>query len=207
MLQILGRSSSINVRKVLWACAEMDLPYQHEPWGAGFRSTQTPQFQALNPNALVPVITDGDFVLWESNAICRYLAMKCGRTDLLPADPRARAVVEQWMDWQATELNYSWRYAFMALVRHSEAHRDPDATTASVRSWNRNMQILEGRLTDTGTYVAGSTFTLADVVIGLATHRWLMTPMSRPELPAVAAYYARLGERPGFRMHGVNGGP
>ena len=98
MLQILGRSSSINVRKVLWLCAEIGVPYQQQMWGTGFQSTQAPEFLALNPNALVPVIREGDFVLWESNTICRYLAGKHHRGDLLPEAPEARARVEQWMD-------------------------------------------------------------------------------------------------------------
>ena len=124
MLKILGRSDSINVRKVLWTCAEIGLPFELEPWGAGVRATQDPAFLALNPNALVPVLRDGDVVLWESNTICRYLAATHGREDLLPQQPAARAAVEQWMDWQAGELNNAWRYAFMSLVRKSAAHTD-----------------------------------------------------------------------------------
>lgn len=196
VLQILGKSESINVRKVLWVCAEMALPYEQEQWGTGFRSPQIPEFEALNPNALVPVIRDGALILWESNTICRYLAAKYGRSDLLPVDPLGRAVVEQWMDWQATELNTSWRYAFMALVRRSAAHTDPPAIAESTRSWNRHMGILEGQLSATGAYV-----------VGLSTHRWFMTPMERPELPAVSAYYERLSERPAFLLHGRNGIP
>src|ERR1700738_5155649 len=137
MLQILGKSTSINVRKVLWLCQELELPYELQHWGAGHRSTQMPEFRALNPNALVPVIKDGSFVLWESNAICRYLAAAHNEAGLLPADLQERALVEQWMDWQAGELNNSWRYAFMSLVRHSAAHTDPEAVAASVSNWNR----------------------------------------------------------------------
>lgn len=207
MLQILGKPTSINVRKVLWLCVEMDLPYALEPWGAGFQSTDTAAFRALNPNALVPVLRDGDFVLWESNAICRYLAAKQGRTDLLPAGPAARAKVEQWMDWQATELNNAWRYAFMGLVRHSPDHQDPALRAASVHSWNRHMQILEDQLQGTGAYVLGEDFTLADIVLGLAAQRWYMAPIERPALPAVQAYCERLNLRPGYRLHGRNGMP
>ena len=207
MLKILGRSSSINVRKVLWLCAELGLEFEQELWGSGFRSTDDPGFRALNPNALVPVLIDGDFVLWESNAICRYLAAAQGRDDLLPADPRARAPVDQWLDWQMGELNKSWSYAFMSLVRHSPAHGDPAAVEASVAAWNRQMAILDAQLGRTGAYATGTTFTLADIGLGLSTHRWFMTPMARPALPAVDAYYARLSERAGFRLHGRNGVP
>ena len=207
MLQVLGKSTSINVRKVLWLCAEMNLAYQHEQWGSGFRSTETPDFLALNPNAMVPVIRDGDFVLWESNAICRYLAAKHGRADLLPTEPARRALVEQWMDWQATELNNAWRYAFMALIRKSPAHAEPEVIQTSVAAWNRHMRILDAQLAKTGAYVTGDAFTLADIVLGLSTNRWFMTPMEHAKLPAVTAYYDRLSEREGFCLHGRNGIP
>ena len=207
MLKILGRSSSINVRKVLWLCAELDLPYEQEQWGTGFRSTDTPEFRALNPNALVPVVLDGEFVLWESNAICRYLAASQGRVDLLPADLRPRALVEQWMDWQLAELNKSWSYAFMGLARKSPAHADPASIEASVAGWNRHMALFDAQLARTGAYATGATLTLADIVLGLSTHRWLMTPMPRPTLAAVEAYYGRLTARPAFRLHARNDTP
>jgi glutathione S-transferase len=201
MLQVLGRRSSINVRKVLWTCDELGLAHTRADWGLGFQSTQAPEFLALNPNALVPVINDDGFVLWESNTICRYLAGRQGRSDLLPADPRARARVEQWMDWQAGELNNAWRYAFMALSRKSPAHTDAAAIAASGHNWNRHMQILDAQLDKTGAYVAGPAFTLADIGLGLSVHRWSMTPIERPALPAVAAYVERLGQFAGFVQH------
>ena len=207
MLQVLGRASSINVRKVLWTCDELGLPFTREDWGIGFQSTQAPAFLARNPNALVPVIDDEGFVLWESNTICRYLAAKHGRGDLLPADAAGRARVEQWMDWQAGELNNAWRYAFMALVRQSPAHTDKPAIESSRHNWSRHMQILDAQLDKTGAYVAGSAFTLADVVLGLSVHRWLMTPIVRPELPAVAAYTERLRQRAGFQQHAAKDTP
>lgn len=177
MLRILGRATSINVRKVVWTCAEIGQQYELEEWGSGIRDTNDPAFLALNPNALVPVILDGDFVLWESNSICRYLASSRNRADILPTTPAARARVEQWMDWQATELNTSWRFAFMSLVRKSPAFSDHAAVAARVRDWNRNMTLLDRRLEQSGAFVVGQDFTLADVVIGLSTHRWFSTPM------------------------------
>jgi glutathione S-transferase len=207
VLKILGKPISINVRKVLWLCEELALPYELEAWGAGYRDPDTPEFRALNPNAMVPVIVDGDAVLWESNTICRYLAGRQGRDDLLPRDPLARARVEQWMDWQGGDLNNSWRYAFMSLVRHSPAHRDPQAVEASAASWNRHMAILERQLGKAGDFATGPAFTLADIVLGLSVNRWLMTPIERPALPLVQAYAGRLATRPGFRRHGCNGSP
>jgi len=207
MLELFGHAASINVRKVLWTLEEVGLACRHHEVGGRFASPDTPDFRALNPNALVPVLRDGDFVLWESNTICRYLAGRAQRADLLPVEPRARASVEQWMDWQATELNSAWRYVFMARVRQSPAHADPQAIAASEQAWNRSMQILDAQLARTGAHVAGEAFTVADVVIGLSVQRWLHTPMAHPALPAVLAYRERLRARPAFLRHGDNGLP
>ncbi len=197
MMRILGKASSINVRKVLWTASELGIAFEREDWGSGFRSTQEPEFLALNPNAMVPVLVDGDVVLWESNTICRYLATRHGDGSLLPAGALARAKVEQWMDWQATELNNAWRYAFMGLVRGSPAHQDPVQIAAGIAGWNRQMGLLERHLETAGDYVAGGAFSLADIVLGLSTHRWRKTPMDeRPDYPAIAAWMARLEARP-----------
>lgn len=207
MLRILGKASSINVRKVLWTCAELEIPFIREDWGAGFRSTRDPAFLALNPNAMVPVLVDGDVVLSESNTICRYLATRYGGDGaLLPREPVARARVEQWMDWQATELNNAWRYAFMALVRRSPAHADAAQIELSIAQWNRHMGILEGQLEKTGAYAAEAGFSLADIVLGLSLNRWLMTPMARPaDYPALHAYAELLRLRPACRAFCLNG--
>jgi len=207
MLTILGRASSINVRKVLWLCDELDLAYQREEWGDGFRSTHLPEFMALNPNAMVPVLKDDDFVLWESNAILRYLANAYGGDWLYPHDPQTRAPVDQWIDWQATELNTSWRYAFMSLVRNSPAHQDPRLLAAASKGWAHTMSILNQQLEKTGRYVAGRNFTLADIPIGLAVNRWFETPLEHPDYPAVRTYYERLTERRGYTVWGRNGTP
>jgi glutathione S-transferase len=190
-LRVLGRKTSINVRKVLWTCAELDLRFEHVE--------SDKKLLARNPNAMVPVIEDGDFVLWESNAICRYLAAKQPRATLLPAEPQARARVEQWMDWQATELNSAWRYAFLGLARKSADHVDPKTIAASVESWNQHMRLLDENFAAGGQFVTGEFFTLADVVLGLSTQRWLLTPMEKPHLDALHGYYHRLSVRPAFR--------
>lgn len=204
-MKLLGRLASINVRKVMWTAAQLDLDLDREDWGPGFRSPKEPEYLALNPNGLIPVLIDGDFVLWESNTICRYLANKHAATALLPAEPQVRARVEQWMDWQAGELNNSWRVAFMALVRGQPA--TPEAIAAGVASWNKHMGLLDAQLEKTGSFVTGDTFTLADVVLGLSAQRWQNAPIERVDLPAVQAWLQRLSARPGFADYVGNGMP
>ncbi|MFA7893136.1 glutathione S-transferase family protein [Pseudomonas putida] len=207
MLRILGKASSINVRKVLWACAEFQVPFVREDWGSGFKATDSEAFLALNPNAMVPVIQDGDFTLWESNSIIRYLANCYGPAAFYPGEARTRARIDQWIDWQASDLNASWRYAFLSLVRHSPAHQDPHALANACADWGRNMLILERQLARTGAFVAGRDFTLADIPIGLSVNRWFETPLEHPHLPALRDYYERLSERPAYHEHGRNGTP
>lgn len=207
MLRILGRASSINVRKVLWACAEIGIPFEREDWGSGFKSTDAPEFLALNPNAMVPVIQDGDFTLWESNSIIRYLAARYGDGAVYPSEAKARAMVDRWIDWQASELNRSWSYPFMALVRKSPDYQDSQALAAGCKEWSRNMQILNDQLQATGAYVAGREFSLADIPIGLSVNRWFETPLDHPHLPAVTEYYQRLTGRAGYDVYGRNGTP
>ncbi|MFC0348199.1 glutathione S-transferase family protein [Undibacterium danionis] len=206
MLKILGKASSINVRKVLWTCAEIDLAFELNEFGSGTpNAIDTPEFLALNPNGMVPVIQNDEGTLWESNTICRYLATRYQRVDLLPQNAMLRAQVEKWMDWQATELNNAWRYAFMATVRHSAAHQNSDAIAHSVREWNRHMAILDQRLQTTQAFVGGEQFSLADIVLGLSLNRWRSAPIAHATLPALDAYFERLSLRPGFLKYGANG--
>lgn len=200
MLKVLGKFPSINVRKVTWTCDELGLPYDREDWGIGFRDPHDPAFLKLNPMAQVPVLIDGDFVLWESNTIARYLANAYGGEALLPAAAKPRALIEKWMDWQATELNRTWVPAFHALARGA-AH-PAEAVAASVQRWNAMMGFLDTHLAAGGGHVAGVDFSLADIPVGLSVHRWKYTPIERPSYPAVETYYAKLRQRPAFAANG-----
>lgn len=205
-MKIYGKPTSINVRKVLWTLAELGIEAELCPCGSGFAPIDTTEFRQLNPNALVPVLQDGDFVLWESNSICRYLVRKSGHPTLLGSDLQQMAKVEQWMDWQACELNPAWRYAFMALVRQHPDFTDSAAITQSAQLWQQKLQILDAELAKTGAYICGEDFTLADIVLGLSLNRWLQTPISdRLELPHLAAYQQRLAQRPAAQQFCFNG--
>ncbi|MFC0046856.1 glutathione S-transferase family protein [Rheinheimera tilapiae] len=205
-MQLYGKPTSINVRKVLWTLAELDINAELIPCGSGFAPIDTAEFRQLNPNVLVPVLQDGDFVLWESNSICRYLVRKSGHPTLLGSNLQQMAKVEQWMDWQACELNPAWRYAFMALVRQHPDFSDPAAITQSAQQWQQKLQILDAELAKTGAYICGNDFTLADIVLGLSLNRWLQTPLSdRLELPHLAAYQQRLAQRPAAQQFCFNG--
>ena len=190
-MRILGRVTSSNVRKVLWTADLIGIGYEHEDWGLPLRDPKVPEFLALNPNGTVPVIVDAGFVLWESSAIMRYLGQKGGR-DLWPAEVRERALVDQWLTWQATELLPSWLYAVTAFLAKNPDFKDPERIAQSVDKWSANMRMLEAQLSAGGGYVANGRLSLADLALALSSHRWFSTPFDRPELPAVTEHYQRL---------------
>ena len=194
MLKILGRVTSSNTRKVLWTADELGLAYEREDWGLPIRNPRVPEFLALNPNGLVPVMIDDGFVLWESHAIMHYLA---GGTEsavrLMPDERQRRAVVDQWLDWMQTELVPACGYAFRALGRPTPGYDDKAQIDRSIGLWTDRMLILERQLSDRQ-YVAES-FSLADIALGIAVHRWFATPFDKPAMPNVELYYGRLKGR------------
>ena len=207
MAKLLGQPASINVRKVLWTCHELGLKPDREDWGGSSQSTDCDEFRRFNPKGLVPVWIEDDLILTESNTICRYLAARQSRTDLLPVQAAARARVEAWMDWQATELNSAWRAVFVGRVRKNPAFSDPNLQQASIAEWTRQMTMLNQQLEKTQAFVVGDSFTLADIVLALSVNRWESTPMERPAMPCVAGWMERLAERPGFGLYCRNGYP
>lgn len=194
-LAILGRITSINVRKVTWTADLIGLGYRTEVWGLPHRDPREAEFLKLNPNAQVPVILDDGFVLWESGAIIRYLARK-HRSGLWPGDFRERALVDQWVTWQGTELNPQWGYAVQALMRKNPAYTDAARIEDSTARWSTAMRILEAQLRQTGDFVVNGRLSLADIVIALSAHRWFSTPFDRPDLPAVKAHYQMMKATP-----------
>lgn len=196
MLKVLGRVSSINVRKVLWTLDELGVPYEREDWGVPVRDPHDPAFLRLNPNAQVPVIIDGGFVLWESNVIMRYFEEKDGGHRLLSADFKTRMLEEQWLQWQATELNPQWGYAVQALLRKTPGFDDPAKVEQSLAKWAARIQMLEDRLGETGAFAGGAVFSLADIALGLSMRRWYAISAAVPEFPAVRRYYDALRGRP-----------
>lgn len=199
MIKVWGRLSSINVQKVVWALDELGMAYERVDAGGAFGIVRTPEYLAMNPNGLIPTIEDGGFVLWESNAIVRYLAAKVPEGGLMPADLRTRADADRWMDWQATTATPAMRDVFWQLIRTEPKARDQAAIERSVAASAAAARILDARLADRP-YVAGNAFTMGDIAAGAHAHRWLSLPIARPDLPNLAAWHERLRVRPGARQ-------
>ena len=201
MLTIYGRVNSVNVQKVLWCLAELELDYTRIDAGLEHGKNTEPWYLALNPNGKVPLYQDGSFTLWESNTIVRYLAAKHGHGGLCPASLETRALAERWMDWQLSTLVGPVSIVFQNLIRRAAAERDLAAVERNVREANRAVALLDEHLKQQP-YVAGETFTMGDIPAGATVHRWLeIAAIERPPFPAVRAWRARLAERAGFRAH------
>lgn len=199
MLTIWGRISSVNVQKVAWCADELGLPYERRDVGGKFGGNDTPEYLAMNPNGLVPVIEDEGFVLYESNAIVRYLCAKHGARSMWPEDLRARADVDRWMEWQSTGYTPAMWGAFWQLIRTPAEKRDAGLIESSRAKTEKLSGILDAHLAGRR-FLAGDDFTAADVVVGCAAHRWLNLPISRQARPNLERWYADLKSRPASRQ-------
>lgn len=207
MLKVLGRANSFNVRKVLWLCSELGLPFEREDWGRGFRPTSEPAFLQVNPIGLVPAVIDGGIVLRESNTIVRYLATRYGPDDIYPVDPVRRAAVEQWMDWANYETSISLRGAFLGGMLNEPPWNNPWFIEQGRKQITKEVGQLQEHLRDNGPFMTGASFTIGDIPIGLVVNRWFALNFERPDYPAVAAYYECLSGRPAYMLHVRNGLP
>jgi glutathione S-transferase len=198
MLAIWGRANSVNVQKVLWCCAELQIPHQRIDAGRGFLDTNTEEYRKLNPNKLIPTIVDGDFVLWESNVIVRYLAASYGDKAFYPEDLRTRFHCEQGMDWNATTLWPAIRPIFQLLVRTAPGERNLSSLGTLRNQADATMRILDEHLKDRQ-FVGGEMFTVADIPVGVSAHRWFNLDIERSELPSLSRWYEEIGKRPAFR--------
>lgn len=194
-----GRATSSNVMKALWALHELGLPYERIDVGGAFGKTDTADYRAMNPTGLVPTLQEGDFTLWESNAICRYLARDSA--SLWPAEAHARANVDRWMDAQQTTMNRPMAVVFWGLVRTPADKRDLQAIQAAIHETAKAWRMVDAEVAKHG-FLAGGSLTLADIPWGVHAHRWFNMDylgLERPDMPALKAWYDRLCEREAYQ--------
>jgi glutathione S-transferase len=195
MIKVLGRQTSGNVQKVLFLLEEAGIPYEREDYGRQFNNTQTPEYLALNPNAKVPTIVDGEVVIWESNTIMRYLAASYA-PELSGATPAERAEAERWMDWVICAVNPPYLTMFRD-AKKPPAERVPD--------FDAQAKELVGLLTLADKHLSGREFfalrrlTIADLALGPILKRCCAFPIERPALPQLEAWLVRLEARPAFQ--------
>jgi glutathione S-transferase len=190
-MKIWGRITSLNVRKVVLTAQWLGLRFERIDAGREFGVVDTDAYRARNPNGLVPLLEDGNFELWESNAIVRYLAAKHSLGPLYPAPLEARFDAERWMDWQQTTLNPAGRDAFIQLIRTAPASRDPSAIARSIASSEPLWDLLDHHLAHQP-FIAGPHFTIADIPIACESHRWRNLPVAHPPRPNLDRWYTEI---------------
>lgn len=201
MLTVHGYRPSSNVQVVMWGIGELGLPYRFVERGHAFGGLDSPEFQALTPHRLVPVIEDGDFVVWESCAILRYLAATYGSDAFWPKDPAARARVDMWAEWGKGTLRMNFTGPiFWSRVRTPAARRDEAALTAALARFDRDLATVEAQV-GAGPWLLGESFTVADILVGHQLYRYFTIDIPRVDRPGIAAYYDRLCARPAFAEH------
>lgn len=201
MLKIWGRKSSINVQKVMWAVGELGIAHERIDAGGPFGGLDTEAFGAMNPNRRVPTIDDDGVVVWESNAIVRYLAAKHGAGSLWPVDPGERALSDMWMEWTTADLQPAFvGGVFWALYRTPEPQRNWPAIRQGIARSAILFRILDRHL-EGRDFVAGERLTIGDIAAGAQLYRYYELEIDRPNMSNVEAWYARLKERPAYREH------
>jgi glutathione S-transferase len=200
MLKIWGRPNSINVQKVMWTTAELGVAHQRTDAGMAHGVVGEAWYGDKNPNRLVPMIDDDGLVLWESNVIVRYLAAKHAAGGLMPDTLPQRAQAEMWMDWQQTTLMTGLSPLFLNLIRTPLAQRDAAAIKTGAETAAAAFAMLDRHLAGRD-HMVGDRFTVADIPVGVAAYRWYALPITRPDLPALRAWYERLTQRPAFATH------
>lgn len=198
MIVLWGRLSSINVRKVVFTLQLLGVPFERRDAGGAFGIVRTPDYLAHNPNALVPLLDDDGYMLWESNVIVRYLCARHGEGTLYPVDLQRRFDAERWMDWQQTTLSGAGREAFVQTIRTPATQRRQDLVDASIAATEPLWDRIEARLARSP-YLAGDSFTMADIPIACERHRWRGLPFPHPSRAHLDAWYDGIARLPAAR--------
>lgn len=197
MLKIWGRRDSFNLQKVMWCVAELGIAHERIDAGGIHGVSDTEEYLAMNPNGKVPTIEDDGFVLWESNAIVRYLSGKHGLGTLCPIDPQRRAESDRWMDWQCATVGAVMRPLIITMFRTKPGDRDPATVERQIADAGRYWNMFDDQLGGSD-YVVGNTLSMGDIPLGCYAWRWFSVDAERPALPNLDAWYQRLCDRPAY---------
>jgi glutathione S-transferase len=199
MLKIWGRKNSSNVRKALWVAEELGLEYEAINAGGAFGVNDQPEYLARNPNGVVPMIEDSDFVLWESNTIVRYLAAQYAPdSTLCPSSAKARAEQDKWMDWTTSTFAVPFKTVFWGVLRTPAEQQDWAQINAAKATIEGMLRIVDKTLS-TQPYLSGNEFGMGDIPLGSFIYAWFEMPIERTDLPHLKAWYERLQQRPAYR--------
>lgn len=197
-MKVWGRVDSTNVKKVLWCADELGLEVERVDAGGKFGGLDDPDYRAMNPNGLIPCVQDGDLVLWESNAIVRYLGARYGDGRIFDPDPVQRVQADKWMDWASTTLVEPYKMWFINLVRKAPGERNEEAMEKGLNLFAKAMAVADKALANQP-YLSGDRFAMGDIPLGSLIYPWFELDIERPSLPHLEAWYERLKKRAPYR--------
>ncbi len=205
-MKIYLSNGSPNCRKVLATAAhlglDLDVGFDLSPREFFDGALRAPEFLALNPNGRVPTLVDGDFVLWESNAIAQYLCSQTPGQALFPEDARTRAQVVRWQCW---ELGHFGRWAGELVSERllkplfENTPPDPQVVQSLTDRFRPLAEVLNRHLENRAYLVAGRV-TLADYAVGSQLTLGDGAPWDIDDYPYIRAWAERLSEDPGWRQ-------
>ncbi|HDL7082608.1 TPA: glutathione S-transferase [Yersinia enterocolitica] len=198
MLTVWGRNNSTNVKKVLWCLEELGVSYERVDVGGQYGKLNDPLYRSLNPNGLIPCLQDGDFILWESNTIVRYIAAQYGDNALYLPEAKQRAAAEKWMDWATSSVVEPFKAVFIGLVRTAPELQDKAKIAHGIDQLNALMAIADEALSKQ-IYLSGDKFGIGDIPLGCLAYAWFNLPIERPELPHLQRWYQSLTHRTAFQ--------
>ncbi|AYA40739.1 glutathione S-transferase family protein [Xenorhabdus nematophila] len=198
MLTVWGRKNSSNVKKVLWCLEELNVPYQQVDIGGKFGKLNEPGYLRMNPNAVIPCLQEGDFILWESNVIVRYIAAKFGQNSLYPTDLQERASVEKWMDWVSCNMFPPIKQLMINVVRTPKDQQNPEIISQILSEIESLLKMVDNTLGNQP-YLSGDKFGMADIALAPLVYPWLNVEVERPSLPNLERWYQLLTKRPAFQ--------
>ncbi len=200
MIHLYGRHTSYNVQKVLWTLDELSVDYEHTNLGGPYGGLDTAEFGEMNPNRRVPVLVDDGLIVWESNAIVRYLATEYGQGTLWPLDPGMRSHADQWMEWAGNNLLPAFIGLFWGYYRTPEPQRDNAENAKHQRRCEKLYGLLDDHLSGQP-FLAGDSLTVGDIPAGTSLYRYFEMGLDVKKPPNVMAWYERLLEREAYRTN------
>lgn len=208
-MTIYGHQAS-RASRAYWLMREMGIEFNEVDTGGpvtGYNAVRdTPEFLKMNPNRLIPVMQDGDLVLYESLAICLYLAKKYGGP-LAPADPKEEARMNMWALWTVSTSPGVEQNFLGMLFDKSQTERNTKNLQAPMKALNNELAGKE--------YLVGNRFTVADIMVGSVVGQYgRAIKFDFSAFPNVQEWVARVTKRPAFypprgmkvKPDGVSGG-
>ncbi|MGD1926077.1 MAG: glutathione S-transferase family protein [Paracoccaceae bacterium] len=200
MITIYGRATSSNVQLAMWAVGELGLEHERLDYGHKYGGTDTPEYRAMHPLGRVPVLKDGDLVMFESGAITRYLCEKYGTEPFWPKDLENRARLDVWCELiKATVAPMFAQPIFWSLLKFP-AGQGGETVQAAAEAIKPHVAALDVRVGD-GPWLAGEDFTFADLWTGHLLYRYNVLNFDKAATPNLDSYYQRLTQRPAFAEH------